>query len=365
MAADFSQYLSWEKVRAQNGAVYYKMPDSAYLYDPAASQLQNRPVLWSDPRADIAKSEAEKKQQLDAAKKAASPLSQLAPIGAAALAVPVAKSLANGEIPFAGLFEKAGNALSPIVDGVDTAATSLGNAAAVAPATPNVLAINGASPVVAEQGGLLGSGALSTGLGIAGTGLGAYEAFQGIRKHNPLQAGLGGAGIGLGLNTLGYSLGPLGWAAAAGIPVVASLFDHESTRDVARKHTSSLLDQGQDNPAWQNYVQGMRGQYDSAPADPSKPFHGGQFGSWDEYKAAGLDAGDLTGVYGNLKTFGPEWASLNLDQQKAVTQALIDNNLYSSKKGEVVVTDPEKAKQLSAQILGKAAAGSSTNPLLR
>jgi hypothetical protein len=118
---------------------------------------------------------------------------------------------------------------------------------------------------------------------------------------------------------------------------------HQSTRGVQKDHTGQLLGLS-DDPAFQSYVQGMRAQNESGPPDPSKPFHGGQYGSWDEYQQAGLDANDLTGVYGNIKAYGPEWTKLTEDQRRAVTQANIDSGLYTSKKGEVEITDEAKAK---------------------
>lgn len=125
---------------------------------------------------------------------------------------------------------------------------------------------------------------------------------------------------------------------------------HQSTRGLAEQHTGELLKQGKDDKQWQDYVSGMRAGYNAPPPDPSKPF-AGKYASWDEYKTAGLDAGDLTGVYGNLNTYGPQWAKLTLDQQKAVTQANINDGLYDSKKGEVVLNNSEKANQNLKNVL--------------
>jgi len=186
-----------------------------------------------------------------------------------------------------------------------------------------------------------------------------YGAFQrggeGIRTSGTeLGAGIGtmilpgvgtliGAGAG---NLLGYGLDKLG------------LF-HKTTRQVAQEHTGDLL-KASDDPRYQTYVQGMREQYNAAPPDPSKPFHGGQYGSFDEYKAAGLDPNDLTGVYGNLKTFGPEWANLTQEQRVAVTKGLIDAGLYESNKGEVEITDPAKALEIKNNVLTGFNVGAST-----
>lgn len=128
---------------------------------------------------------------------------------------------------------------------------------------------------------------------------------------------------------------------------------HQSTKGVQEMHTGQLLQQS-DDPTWQNYVVGMRTQVKEGPKDKTKPF-AGKYASFDEYKKAGLQANDLTGVYGNLDTFKPDyadkagvphWAKLTPTQQQAVTQRLIDENMYSSKKGEVVIRDKEKARRI-------------------
>lgn len=129
---------------------------------------------------------------------------------------------------------------------------------------------------------------------------------------------------------------------------------HQSTKGTQQMHTGQLLQQS-DDPTWQNYVAGMRAQVNEGPPDPTKPFAGGKYATFDEYKQAGLQADDLTGVYGNLDAFKPDyaekagvpdWSKLTYDQQRAVTQRLINENLYASKKGEVVIPDKEKARRI-------------------
>lgn len=128
---------------------------------------------------------------------------------------------------------------------------------------------------------------------------------------------------------------------------------HQSTKGVQEMHTGQLMQQS-DDPQWQNYVAGMRAQVKDGPKDKTKPF-AGQYATFDEYKKAGLRADDLTGVYGNLDAFKPDyaevagvpdWSKLNFQQQQAVTQRLIDADLYSSKKGEVIITDKDKARAI-------------------
>lgn len=80
---DYSQYKSWPKVVAPNGAVYYKVPNTGYLYDPFLSQSKGRPVLFNDPSPQVAerqKAEEERQAAIDAQKRAMSPAGQILPV---------------------------------------------------------------------------------------------------------------------------------------------------------------------------------------------------------------------------------------------------------------------------------------------
>lgn len=186
---------------------------------------------------------------------------------------------------------------------------------------------------------------------IASGGYDVYNSLQnggeGIRgSAATLGAGIGTAiapGIGTAAgavigNVVGYGLDKLGIA-------------HETTRQRAQRHTGELAEVAPDDAAYQAYLAGMREQYNAEPPDPSKPFHGGKYSTWEEYKKAGLDPTDLTGVYGNIKVFGPEWASLTEAQRVAVTKGIIDAGLYDSNKGEVEITDETKAKEIKDNVL--------------
>ena len=130
---------------------------------------------------------------------------------------------------------------------------------------------------------------------------------------------------------------------------------HQSTKGRQEERTGQLLQQS-DDPNWQNYVASMRmQQIKEGPKDKTKPFFKGQYATFDEYKKAGLQADDLTGVYGNMDAFKPDyaekagvpnWANLSFEQRKAVTQRLIDEDMYSSKKGDIVIGDKEKARKI-------------------
>lgn len=202
----------------------------------------------------------------------------------------------------------------------------------------------------AQRGWENGGKGVRSGLTTAGAGIGSL-----------IMPGLGtAAGAAIG-NTIGYGLQGSGWKndlalLAAGGGITAPLIIarrmgvplmHKTTKQVQQEHSQQLSELDPNNAAWQNYLGGMRNQETNKDA----PF-AGKYKTFDEYKKAGLQANDLTGVYGNLKTFGPEWEALPFADKQKVTQALIDANMYKSKKGEVVVTDSEKAKQIRDQVLG-------------
>ena len=73
---DYNQYPSWEKVTAPNGATYYVVPGTAYLYDPFLSSQKGRPVLFQDPRAAY----NERQKQIKAQERAQSPAGQILPV---------------------------------------------------------------------------------------------------------------------------------------------------------------------------------------------------------------------------------------------------------------------------------------------
>lgn len=125
---------------------------------------------------------------------------------------------------------------------------------------------------------------------------------------------------------------------------VRDVLFHQSTEGVQMQHSGELSQVAPDDAAYQDYLGAMRSQVKDGPPDPTKPY-AGKYASWDDYKKGGLEAGDLTGVYGNIKAYGPAWAALTEDQRKAVTQANIDSDLYSSKMGDVNITDEKKAKE--------------------
>jgi len=211
--------------------------------------------------------------------------------------------------------------------GIGAAAGPSSAAPAVAPAVP------GAIPSAAS----IGSVALPAAAIIGGI-YQANRARKAVENGNANVAGIAGSlagGVGIGV--------PLALA--------THFFGHKSTRDVQKGVTKGLLGMSTD-PTYQAYVQGMRTQFAAPPPDPAHPF-AGKYGSWDEYKKAGLQASDLTGVAGNIAAGGEQWAKLAQAQRQDITQKAIDANLYYSSKGDVKVSDPAAFQALVKSYLEK------------
>jgi hypothetical protein len=270
---------------------------------------------------DAAAKAAEAAKAAQAAKVAGSPQA-MASLATSNPAAADAAYAAASSLPYsgAGVAADAGSAFSGATAGVDAGAT---NAAMAAP----------------ESAGLLGIGALPLAAIAAGTYLGgksAYDMFQG-KTDNSIP------GI-IGRGTLGIATGGLS-------ELARHFMMRKTTRDIAEDHTKDLQSAAPDDQNYQAYVSGMRDQYGSAPTDPSKPFDG-KYATFNDYKNAGLDASNLTGVYGNIKQYGPQWASLSEAQRQQVTQKNIDDGIYDSDHGEVVLTDPNKAQANFDAVIG-------------
>lgn len=376
-----------------NYARYGEQP--GYTYDPV-NDLYYTPEKWNIIQA-------QRKQQQDAAnainnpKKPAGLGSTLGLVAGVAGAGTLAKEGAQGlfnigsstapsAITQTTAEQIAGQGASNVAANTGAAAANTGSSVASATGvTPVGTAANGGTlmsdgTIQAADAGSSWTAAPGTAgqvLGAAAAIKGGYDTINALQNGGKgLRTGLAetGGGIGsmvagpvggaigaIGGNILGYGLKDNGWKNHLALAAVAPPLEllrlagfnpiHETTRQNAQKHTAGLLGIGKDDKQWQDYVKGMRAQYNEAPKDPTKAF-AGQYATWDEYKKAGLKADDLTGVYGNLDTFGPEWAKLTFDQQKAVTQGIINAGLYDSKKGEVLITDKEAAKKIKDSVIG-------------
>lgn len=366
---DFSKYNTWDVVYdPATGREFRVIPGygGQFVLDVNASAASGTVRVINNPTPQFnAQKEGERKQKLqedlvreefENKKKLGDPVNQLiigAGIPAAGLAAgELIKNSISGTPATTAAGQAIGQASLPTA-GTTTAANAAGQgalAAQTAPATPEILSVGGAAPVEAAGPFSLG------GIGSAGNAylpaLGAFGAYDVLANdRGPVRGTLQGAASGAAIGSYFGGVGAIPGAIVGGLAGLGrSLFDHESTREHAQKNTSNLLGRNPNDAQYQNYVQSMRRQYDSAPPDPSKPF-AGKYSNWNEYKNAGLEAGDLTGVYGNIDTFGSDWTRLSQPKRQEITQKLIDADLYVSDRGEVKIKNKNKAKEIFANAL--------------
>jgi hypothetical protein len=91
--------------------------------------------------------------------------------------------------------------------------------------------------------------------------------------------------------------------------------------------------------------------------------------NWDEYYQSGPKKGqkiyfdEAKGLinenpeifernYGNYDTFGNDWRGYTQDQRFGIIKKLNDENLYYSKKGDIGISDQERARAIRDEILG-------------
>lgn len=326
MTTDYSQYQGWEPVTMPSGAIYYKVPNSGYLYDPFMSEQKGRPVLFVNNQTEY----EEKQNAINAQKKreenASNPLYQLAPVAGTVGGLYAANKLAGAGTTAAtstGTTVANTGALGGASGGAGgSGGAALEGAGLVGPTQPGF-----GAGVMANAGSM---GALPVAAIAGSTYLGGEAAYDMLKGRKP---GMPGRVI-LGMATGGLS------------EVGNALFNRKTTKDIQKENTQSFMDMAPEDAGWQNYVQGARAQnIQGGPPDPSKPF-AGKYATWDEYVAGGLEANDLTHVAGNIKSYGKDWGTLSEEDRQAITQRNIDANNYLSSKGEVLTQDEAIAKQI-------------------
>lgn len=315
----------------------------------ATSQLQRQPTPQI-PKPDAVGSAIDKTRGINSMYENGSELYNALYPSTASTATPVASSQLGTMMSDGSIFQ------GSIDPSMASGATTEGGTSMLGSAAPY---LGGAQ---AAYGGYKTINALQNG----GTGLRSGMTNLGAGVGTMILPGVGtaigaaaGNAFGYGLKGNGWknkavlaAMGPIGWTAlaakAAGVPII-----HKTTGQRQIEATGDFLKQGKDDATWQNYVQGMRGNYGTPGAKPKgNAFHGGDYATWEDYQKAGLDAADLTGVAGNLKTYGPQWSHLTDDQRRQITQANINSGVYKSSKGDVGITDANIAKQNYDNVLG-------------
>jgi len=331
---DYSKYLDWERVVTPDGGTYYIVPGfPGYVYDPVQSNATGDKVFHRNPKAQLDEQQRVTDEQRRIAEQQLqnqSPISQLIPVA----------GIAGGTIAANYLKPAPTDPASQIAIDLLRQKAGLGQAGAAAEGATAAQVANQAildtGEVISFTGEQAAPSMLQTAtpvLGAAGTALGAYQAYQGVRSGNELQAGLGGIGAGLGLNAMGYALGPYGWAAMAAAPIALSLFNKKSTKEIES-------DRWKETGVSPDVAQSMYGH----------DYFSGTLGEESrEEKYLTPDAIRLNpDNYHNI----PEWDSWTRAMQDQFLSTMLAEKKVQEKKGGIYYDD-KRAQELANQIREK------------
>lgn len=186
------------------------------------------------------------------------------------------------------------------------------------------------------------------------SGLTELGAGVGTMFGGPVGA-VGGAALG---NVAGYGLQGDGWknhaalmAIAPGLEIARDLgvpMSHETTAQTEARRYGALQDAGVTN------AQDLFAANHPTPGDgtwSTGPFAGKQWNFNDAETMAKADPAQFRNVYGNSSVFGNDWSSYKPEQQDDIISNLLADNLYQSKRGDVIITDADKAKEVRDQVL--------------
>ncbi len=187
--------------------------------------------------------------------------------------------------------------------------------------------VAGATPFAPIAGALAGAALI---------GKGGYDFATGQKTDGPIGTG-SRAQLALttgGLSEVGRLLG------------LDGMFGGESTKDDEAQRWGGVGSiKGADAAYKLQHPDGDTSIYSDGPRKGQK---------WT-FEGALEDAKKNPGLFndalGNYQTFGNDWDSYGHDKQTAISQALIDNNLYNSDHGDTLVKDQDAAKKIRDQVL--------------
>lgn len=406
-AIDYNQYQSWGKITLPSGSVLYVVPGTGYVYDPFLSQAKGRPVLWNNPSSALEKKKTDEKRQQQAD-------TMNSPAMQTAIQVGVPIATATGAHLIANQFPSAAEqaqtaalqAKAPIVNPVSSAApvatpggafqagagiapiASTGQATALGSAANGGTLMTDGSTLMSDGSSILANGtvlppgagtaanAFQTGAGIAQTGgyfsglapagsdfasmgtfgqvalpvagaLGAYDLISNFGRESKLGGFSSGAATGAAIGSVVPGVGTLIGAGVGGaLGLASSFYQHKTTKQSEAENWQGLMDRGI-TAAGQGYAD-MHGN----AATPGMTAEGKPWGfdtAVSEVKNG--DSGQFRGVYGNYDTFGNDWATYTPGQQDAIVSALAHSDQYYSKKGDVLIKDQNKAREIKDQVL--------------
>lgn len=267
---------------------------------------------------------------------------QVLPIAAGLTAAGAAKELGpmlitGGKEVLGGLLSGSGAATGTTV--ADTLGTGLASTAAE----------NAAFNAGATQagGGLGGGGLLSAGSLVPGAAV-AAGLLAGGKGVKDLLAGKSGTDSWEGLagrGTLGIATGGLSELAR-----LTGLLGHKSTKDYQKERLEKLR---ATDPGAAAFLETARQTADANNDTWQDGKYAGEKWSFD--KAVDLAKDDPThfiGTLGNMETFGDQWLGVDEEKQKAVVAELLNQGLYNSDKGDVLISDQSRAREIFDEIMG-------------
>ncbi len=383
---DVSNYMNWEKIVAPSGAVGYIVPETGLVYDPFMSKTKGRNVFYQNSKPQLEaqkKAEQERERQVKLQEQQASPLGQLLPIAGGVGGLVAAKGIGNwmdkgsffgnaateagktagtvastgaqtaGEA-FVGGVPEVGSVFFPeAAAGAGEAATGAGTFFNTAGEVPASL-MSGTPPVAPPAAGGFANAFSLQGIGTQGNLLlpaaGAYGAYDLFNRRNGAGRGaLQGAASGA---AIGSTFGPTGALIGAGIGgavgLAESFFDDPSTKELEKERWGGLADKG---------IKDAQAAYlaNHPPGDTSIYQEGPRKGEKWKFENAledtKKDPSHFRLVFGNYDTFGNDWSSYTPEQQDQIVSRLANENLYSGRKGDVVINDKARARQIKDEVL--------------
>lgn len=329
-----------------NYNLYGEQP--GFIYDPYSDGY------YADPRARQQQYEAE--GLIEKPKEPPSLTEQLLPVGLAAGALYAGKGIGEniGNVNLGGLLDLGGGA-APEAAGA-AANLGTGTTAAINSTVGANAASQGAGLVpgvgdaaaASQGGGMLSLGGIGSAGNVILPAAGAFGAYDLIKNdRGPGRGAIQGAASGAAIGSFFPGAGTAIGAGVGGLLGLGKgLMDHKSTKEYQQERWGNLANSS--DPAVANYAKQYQ-QYlgsDRAKEDAKyeNTFEGKQ-------KAGNLKAEDVWGGLGILQTFGNDWfTKYNEADRRNISQALLDNNLLTTDKGDIKVIDPNAAKQIAEQI---------------
>jgi hypothetical protein len=270
----------------------------------------------------------------------------------------------GGQVGSQGAGQAANQSIGAGANSGSSAASSLPNAGPSPAAYP--MASNPDGTILMSDGTSQAASAGNTfgELGGAGPVLGVVG--QGVRigkaGADAYQAGRGKGGVEGTKAGIKDGNGPLGWinklepfsaqAKALG-GFLGGVFGSPTTTQTINSRWSDLANSGAITP---EQLAAKQADLSRSAKDRSQdPISGKMWNlqtALDRVKAGGGASDEFGQVAGNYQTFGKDWNTYTPDQKRAITMANAQEGNFSSKKGDVLFADENKAKQIRDQIIG-------------